>query len=421
MSNWMVRTLSVCVCWFGVTANAQTIVPDKPLTLREAIEAALKNNPDLKTFGFSLRAQDARLDSAKLRPSPELSVDVENFLGSGDTKGFDAAEVTFALSQVIELGNKRAQRLAFAQSGRDVLTVQQQAAQLDVLAEVNRRFIHVAGDQAQLELTRQATELARSTVDAVKRRVNAAKSPDVELYRANVQLTRAEIELRHAEHELLASRRKLAAMWGEPEAQFGPVQADLYALPAPATFDNLIERLKLSPDFTLFANEARLRDAEIRLAETRHRPDFQLSAGVRRLQESKDNAFVFGFSIPLFPGRQSAPAIAEARALRQQVDADRDAAFIKARAEIFDLYQELQHSINEVTILRRDVLPQIQKALQETQYAYDRGRYSFLELVDGQRAYIEIQRALIESATSAQNLQSEIERLTGEPLPASNP
>ncbi len=421
MSNWFVRTLCVGVCWFGAAASAQTIAPDKPLKLRDAIEAALKGNPDLKTFGFSLRAQDARIDGASLRPAPEVSVDVENVLGSGDMKGFDAAEVTFALSQVIELGDKRAQRIAVAQSGREALSVQRQAAQLDVLAEVNRRFIHVAGDQAQLELTRQATELARNTVDAVKRRVDAAKSPDVELYRANVELTRAEIELRHAEHELLASRRKLAAMWGEPEAQFGMIQADLYTLPAPNAFDDLVERLKLNPDFTLFANEARLRDAEIRLAEAQRRPNFQLSAGVRRLQESRDNAFVLGFSIPLFSGRQAAPAIAEARALREQVDAERESSFVKARAQVFELYQELQHAINEVAVLRRDALPQMEKALQETQYAYDRGRYSYLELVDGQRAYLEVQRALIESAASAQTLQSEIERLTGEPLTATNP
>lgn len=416
MSNWLVRALGVCSLFLGFMASAQTVVPDKPITLREAISAALRNNPDLKLFAYSLRAQDARVGGARLRPAPEISVDVENALGTGNSKGVDSAEFTFAISQVIELGSKRDRRIAVAKLGRDSISVEKEAAQLDVIAEVARRFVHVAGDQAQLELTRQATELARNTVEAVKRRVDAAKSPDVELYRANVELTRAEIELRHAEHELLASRRKLAAMWGEPEAQFGPVQADLYALPNPTGFDQLVTRLQRNPDFTRFASEARLRDAEIRLAEAQRKPNFQLSAGVRRFQESGDNALIFGFSMPLFSGRQAEPAIAEARALRDQVDAERDTAFVKARAQVYEQYQELQHAINEVAVLRRDVLPQMEKALQETQYAYDRGRYSYLELVDGQRAYLEVQRSLIEAAASAQTLQAEIERLTGEPL-----
>lgn len=421
MSNWIVRTLCACACWFGMAVHAQAIAPDEPLTLRVAIEAALKNNPDLKTFSFSLRARDARIQAAGIKPPLELSIELENVFGNGQMHGVDAAEATFALSKVVELGDKRSQRTAAAQFGREAITIQQQAVQLDVLAEVNRRFIHVASDQAQLELTRQATQLARNTVDAVKRRVDAAKSPDVELYRANVELTRAEIELRHAEHELLASRRKLAAMWGQPEAEYGPVQANLYALPSPRSFDELIAGLQNNPDFTRFASEARLRDAELRLAESVRKPNLTFTAGVRHFQETRDQALVLGFSVPLFPGRQSTYATTEARALREQADVEREGAFVKARAQVFDLYQELQHAINEVTVLRRDALPQMEKALQETQYAYDRGRYSYIELVDGQRAYLEVQRALIESATSAQTLQSEIERLTGEPLTASNP
>jgi len=420
MLKWLARVLCTCSLLIAWDVPAQTIAPDTPLTLRQAIDAALEKNPDLKKFGFSMRAQNARIDAASLRPPPEFSTTVENVLGTGSVKKFDGAEVTFALSQVIELGSKRSQRISVAQSVRGLIDVQQQAAQLDVLAEVTRRYIHVASDQAQLELTRQATLLARNTVEAVKRRVDAAKSPDVELYRADAALTRAEIDLRHAEHELLASRRKLAAMWGAFDAQFGLVQADLFAMPTPAEFDKLMERLRSNPDFTLFANEMRLRDAEIRLAEAQRKPNFQVSVGVRRLQESRDNSLVFGVSVPLFSARQAAPVIAEARALREQVDVERDAAFVKARAQVFDLYQELQHSINEVDVLRRDVLPQMEKALKETERAYDRGRYSYLELVDGQRAYLEAQRAVIEAATSAQTLQCEIERLTGEPLSVAN-
>ncbi len=88
-----------------------------------------------------LKAQDARVALAGLRPATEASMELENVLGSGETRGLDAAEATFALSQVIELGGKRNFRTAAAQAGRNVLSVEQQAVQLDVLAEVTRRFI----------------------------------------------------------------------------------------------------------------------------------------------------------------------------------------------------------------------------------------------------------------------------------------
>jgi outer membrane protein, heavy metal efflux system len=427
VSSFCTRLIGACGLAMAFTLNVARANPDSApvqlsatngpsLTLRQAIESTLRSNPGLQVFGFELRAQDARIQQAGLRPSPTLGAEVENVLGSGETRGIDAAEATFSLSQVVELGNKRDRRMRAAAFARETMGVEQQAAQLDVLAEVTRRFIHVASDQAQLELTRRGAQLTQTTVDGVTRRVQAGRSPDVELIRAQAALTRAHIDQRHAEHELLASRRKLAAMWGEPEAVFGAVVADLYQLVPPAEFDALVSRLKENPDFLRFASEARLRDAEIRLAEAQRRPDIEFSAGVRRLQDSRDQAFVLGASVPVFSRRQAAPAVAEARALRGQVDAEQHAAFVNARAQVFELYQELRHAIDETQILQRQVLPQMEQALKQTEYAYERGRYSYLELVEGQRAYLDTQRALIEAAATAQTLQAEIERLTGESL-----
>lgn len=412
------------ICSLGLLAplvaraepGAQPAVAPEPLTLRAAIKAAIHGNPSLKTFDYKLKAQQARLEQAGQRPALQAGVEVENWGGSGNATGLDAAETTLSISQILELGGKRSARLEVSRLESDGVRIEQQAAQLDVVAEVVRRFVHIAADQEQLALTRQATQLAKNTVDAVSRRVQAAKSPEVELHRANVEYIRAQVELRHAEHELQVSRRKLAAMWGQPEADFGDIEADLYRIPQVAGFDDLVARLERNPQLGRFMTQARLRDAQVRLAETTGRGDVELSAGVRRFQEGGDTAFVGGVSLPLFSGRRAAPAVVEAHALLGQSEAEREAAFVDARAQLFEFYQELRHSIHEVETLKRDALPQMVEALEETQYAYDRGRYSFLELVDGQRAYLETQRAAIEAGLKVQTLLAEIERLTGEPL-----
>lgn len=389
-----------------------------PLTLRDAVRASLAANPDLAGFPFELRAQDARTDAAGLRPAPTLSANAENVLGNGAHRGLNTAETTFALSQVVELGGKRDARVGAARAGRELIAVTEQAAQLDVLAEVTRRFIHVAGDQEQLALTRSATALARETVQAVTVRVNAARAPDAELRRARITLARAEVEQEHAEHELRTSRRKLAAMWGDGEARFGKVTADLYTMPRPAPFESLLARLDGNPDFLRFATEARLRDAELRVAEARRRADVTFTGGLRHLEDSGDQALVFGFSMPLGGQRQAAPAIAEASALRGLTDARRDAAAVRAKAQLYELYQELRHAITETALLRGTVLPEMTGALDETRYAYERGRYGYLEWVEAQREFIAIRRSLIEAAVNAQIFQAEIERLTGEPVAA---
>ncbi len=414
------RTLGACALIVGlslVRVHAEENPSLTPgLTLGQAIERSLAANPSLQGFGFALKAQDARILQAGQRPATEASFELENFLGSGDFNGVDAVEATFALSQVIELGDKRQLRGDAARSGRDFLSIERQAAQLDVLAEVTRRFIAVAAAEEQLALTQQGTTLAKGLVDDVARKVRAAKSPEGELLRARAAFSRAGLEEQRAIAQLSAARQSLAAQWGSTRADFSGVSANLYAFPELFDFENLAARLDGNPDFLRFTSEARLRDAELRLARSLRKPDLAVSGGVRRLEETSDQALVMGISVPLFAGRRAAPLIAEAEALRGRVDAERNAALILARTRLFGLYEELRQAIRETQTLQREVMPLLEEALKATKYAYERGRYGYLELVDAQRAFLDARRATIDSAVDAQALLAEIERLTGEPL-----
>lgn len=414
------RTLGACALIVGlslVRVHAEENPSLTPgLTLGQAIERSLAANPSLQGFGFALKAQDARILQAGQRPATEASFELENFLGSGDFNGVDAVEATFALSQVIELGDKRQLRGDAARSGRDFLSIERQAAQLDVLAEVTRRFIAVAAAEEQLALTQQGTTLAKGLVDDVARKVRAAKSPEGELLRARAAFSRAGLEEQRAIAQLSAARQSLAAQWGSTRADFSGVSANLYAFPVLFDFENLAARLDGNPDFLRFTSEARLRDAELRLARSLRKPDLAVSGGVRRLEETSDQALVMGISVPLFAGRRAAPLIAEAEALRGRVDAERNAALILARTRLFGLYEELRQAIRETQTLQREVMPLLEEALKATKYAYERGRYGYLELVDAQRAFLDARRATIDSAVDAQALLAEIERLTGEPL-----
>ena len=81
--------------------------------------------------------------------------------------------------------------------------------------------------------------------------------------------------------------------------------------------------------------------------------------------------------------------------------------------ELFRHYQELLDRRRQVRVLRSRALPLMESALQNTQYAYERGRYSYLELVDAQRELLDVRASLIESAAQYQLTLIEIERLTG--------
>jgi len=403
-------------------ATAPTVEPSGALTLSEAIKAALAANPALAVSAYELKAADARIDQAKLRINPALSVDLENFAGTGETRGTRALERTLSLSQVVELGDKRGLRTDLALSDRELIGVTRQAEQLDVLTEVTRRYIDLVAAQDRVQLAASSREIVRRSLDAISARVQAARSPEAERSRARIALTRARIEEQQAQSELRTARLALGALWASSNPVFTTAQADLFAQEPVGSFEQLVLRLERNPDFVRFASETRVREAELRLARSQARPNLTFGAGIRRLNASHDTALMAGFSmdLPLFNRNQG--AIHEAQVRLEQTDAERRAAFLRARATVYGLYQELLASRDRMQTLRTEALSQAQSALEQTQSGYDRGRFSYLELATAQQDVLDIRTAAIDAAADAHRALAEIERLTGEPLaaPATN-
>lgn len=416
MLRVLARGLLPCVLLWSACGEcrAESEVPldGPPLQLDEAVRRTLAQNPDLATLAFDYRVRDGQIVQAGLAPNPTLNLTVEDAFGTGSRRGLRAAEQTLSLSQVLERG-ARERRLAAAVAGRELLDAERLEKWVDTAAEAARRYGHVLADQAQLDITHEASMLARDTVELARKRVRAGAVPSAELARAQAALARADLEHEHAEHELLTSRRQLAALWGEREPRFGPAQGDLQILPPLATFEALSERLQGNPALLRFIAERRLRDAELHLAEQRRKPAWLVTAGIRRFGDGNDVAGVFGVQVPLPFRDRNQGEISAARALAEQVGAKRTAAEIASLTQLFEWFQELKHAHAAASTLTEQVIPRMEDALQQTRYAYARGRYGYQELVAAQRELFDARRARIEAAAEAWQYATEIDRLTG--------
>lgn len=417
----LARAGVACALLFVISsANGQARAapgnPEGELTLARAIDAALRSNPELQASAYELSAAQARILQAGVRPNPELGLELENFAGNGAAQGVDALETTLSLSQVVELGGKRALRRAAAEADLDFLDIEQRARELDVLAEVTSRFIDVVAAQERVRFAIQAAALAQKTLEAIGARVEAGRSPEAERSRARIGLTRALIERRQMESELRAARYALSASWGNPEPAFTAARAELFELRAVASFQALMNGLEQSPDFIRFASQSRLREAQLRLARVQARPNLTFSVGVRRFEQTDDAALVAGFSMPLAIHDRNQGSIREARIRLDQTDALRDAARVRARASLLALYQQMSTDRARVDTLRNEALPQAQLALDQTRSGYERGRFSFLELITVQEELLALQAAAIDAAADYHRVLAEIERLSGAAL-----
>jgi cobalt-zinc-cadmium efflux system outer membrane protein len=416
MLSFLLRSACACaIAPLWVAALSLPAFADSPITLQQAVERALERNPDLAAFEYEIQAQQGVLQQSRARPSLEVGLLVENAFGSGRRSDFDAAETTLSLGFAIDRG-ARQRRIDVATAGSEQLATEKQIQRLDVAAEAARRFVTVLERQQALDDARNGSRLVEETVKAVQLRVRAAKVPEAEEARASAQLARARLDEEHAEHQLASARVRLAALWGAAKVDFGQAQGELLSPPPLEPFDIVHQRITGNTDFERLVSEKRVREAELRLAQMRAKPPWHVSAGVRRFEDEDDHALVLGITVPL-PSRDAAKgAIAEARARSTQVDAQSQALRARLDAELFALYQELNHSYKEVGTLQKDVLPRIQTALEQSRYAYERGRYGYIEWVTAQRELLDVRRALLEASAQLHQFRIEIERLTGTAL-----
>ena len=108
--------------------------------------------------------------------------------------------------------------------------------------------------------------------------------------------------------------------------------------------------------------------------------------------------------------------IAAARANMAKTDADQAAVRLQIQTQLYALYQELEHSLHRAEVLRQEILPRVEKALLDTQRAYDAGRYDYFELRVVQAEMLNGRTALVEASIDAHRNVLEIERLTGTTL-----
>lgn len=392
--------------------------PTGVVTLRDAIAAALSNNPQLAAFSFETRAKEAEALQAGARPNPELTAGLESFAGSGDLSGFGASETTISLSQLVELGGKRSRRVDIAGFDHDLAAWDYETARLDVLTETKKAFVEVIVAQEQRALAEELVEVAEEILDSVSRRVKAGATSPVEEYRANVEVETSRIDLIQTQRALGAARVRLAGMWGGTAPEFHEVVGDIETTDPPPSLEALTARLAQNPQLARWATELELRRATLELERSLGTPDLALGAGVRYSKEADAAALVAeaGIALPIFDRNRDATRAAELRVHRGEQEGR--AAQVRLQTEVSATHETLVAAEAEIRALRDRALPEAEAAFEAAQEAYLRGSLRLSDVLDTERLFFELKGHYFDAIQRYHGAIAEIERLTGEPLEA---
>jgi cobalt-zinc-cadmium efflux system outer membrane protein len=376
------------------------------LTLDDAVRRTLAAAPHGAAVAAHVDVLNARRAAAGLRPAPSVEVMAENF-GPPIGDVYDQFQITGSYNQRIERGGKRAARVALADREIDVVEAEFLVQRLELIATVQRQFVRVQAAEAAIGLARRRLEIAQELHREVARRVASARDPIFAGTRAETGIAEAQVDLELAIHERDAALTRLSSLWGGSPADLTVSTAgflDLAAVPGP-----------LSPSPAVVAiYEARgsRADAATALERANAARDPTLSAGPRVFGNG-DVGLIAGVSLPLGGRRLAETRVSEAEAERRRVDAELAVERFNLGRAIDLAAEQVEEARHEAEAIQQQVVPKAEQALKEVRFGYNRGFFSFADVVGAQSTLAEAAERTVAAARRYHEAQVELDRLTG--------
>ncbi len=392
--------------------------PEPPrLSLDDALARVAATHPALRLFERQRDRLDGERDEAGLQPPMRLLANVENVLGSGEHGGIRRAEVSLSLASVLERAGKRDARRMLVDARIDALGLQREAQRLDLLAEVARRYLDLADAQARMAIANEGIVLRERTVQAARQRHRIGAAPESSALAAEAGVARAGLAHQRAALDAQAAWRRLALLWGGPGSEDPPrTTGSLTQLPDIPGVETLLEVIAETPALQRFADEERVREARLRLAQAQRTPDIDWQLGVRRLQAEGDMALVAGISIPLGSRSRAGPGVRVARAELAALSIEREVEGLGLRAALLEAHGRYVGARNEVQRIDAALMPLLQRTERAAEVAYRAGALPWLEWAQVQSDIVALHDERLASALDARRALIEIQRLTAQPF-----
>ena len=374
------------------------------LTLQQALDEAEARSPAIIAARANVAAAEARIRQAGFRVNPELSVEVENFAGTGEFNGTRGLETTVAINQRLDLGGRRRARVSVARAELAAAQLRLSIARADLAQQVREQFARAITARDRLRLAQDSDRRARELARIAGQLVEAGRDPPLRALRARSAAAQVAAELEAARAEEAASRRTLASLFGvttPPDTVAGSL-LDL----VPGTLDP-----EQSLDVQLADAERLAAEAELGQQLAARNLDPAVGVGVRQFRGSGDIALVGGLSVPLPVFDRNQGNIAAARSNITAAEARRSSALATVTVRARNAIAAVEAAEARVRALEGAAIPEAFEALRLTQQSYREGRASLLELLDAQNAYTSAEAALIDARLALALATAELGRI----------
>lgn len=168
------------------------------LSLSDALSRVAAGDPSVAANAARLRAADAAILQADVRPRDVVGVDAEDFVGTGPYSPVGRSQTTAWYERTLERGGKREARVGAARSEVGVTVERNRLRMLDLLAQVQAAWVDALAAEATIPIAEQRLAAAQLVETETGRRVGRALDPLFAGERARTAVAQARIALDQA-------------------------------------------------------------------------------------------------------------------------------------------------------------------------------------------------------------------------------
>ena len=391
------------------------VAPAYPMTVEEAVQHALKQNPDLQALRLEEGTANGQLEKARLFliSNPTIGGNISKKDKPEEAGGGAFTNYGFKLSQEFEVAGQRGTRIHMAE--KELARVQSGIKDRErvLISDTKDAFTKVLALKKKNGLTRKIVQLKEELLGLTKIKFQVGDISGLDVNLAEVELSKAKRDLLLNEREYRESLFTLQGFLGlSPDRSF-TLQGDLPS-EAPVLPDR--EALKqaayaLRPDARAIVFEAEKTEAALKLARKEVIPNITLSGFYDRDELRNAVGLEISIPIPLFDRKQAEKKEAYAKAEGAKI---KSAGLKKAiEREVEQAYSDLAAAIEEITLFQKEIIVKAAENLNLLNLAFKEGKVGFFEVRLAQRDTIEAQFAYIEAQTRTQLAVNAIEKTTG--------
>jgi cobalt-zinc-cadmium efflux system outer membrane protein len=419
---------SIAVVLVALSVFADTTVrageAENKLLLSQAIDEALKNNPEIHVLKSKLQAGRARGGQATYLEDPEVNLEAWGIPLNQPASIRSSNPIVFGLRQKVPFFGKRALKSEIA--GSEIRRAEEdlRAKQVEVVAKVKNAYADYFMAEKSIEIAKGHLELIRQVSLTAENLYKVGKAPQHDVIKALLEQTDLLNRLNMAERELETTKARLNTLLNRhPSAELGP-PAELSLVRLLLSFDDL-ERLALERNPELQGMEQNVRRSEkvIELAQKNQKyPDFMLGLQYWLAPDQKQKHMytpMVSLTIPFSPWTKGKhdyeveEAMAERQATKSQHEAMKNAASLAVR----EMFTRARAAEKSVSFYQDGVLPQAQQSFEATVAAYQTGQVNFATMLDAQRSIREARLGYYKALVEHEQSIVDIEKAVGVTLP----